>query len=270
MTRRIEVDYDVHDRRLVIRCPFYANDLIKLLPSYRWSKSKKAWLVPLTKRNVERLRSDDIAPYCNVTEAAMEAMKKVDVQVRSGDEWPSWYTFKRQPRKHQMEALKKGYGLDAYALFMDMQTGKSKVAIDLCCAWRMEGKIDAVLILCKLTLRENWRDNWNDDGTVPWSMHFPDTARERQFEEWMAQRHELPILVVGFESLSQGRMHEMVERFLLAYPRVAIIADETTYIAGHRAIRSKRCVAFGRMASKRLALTGTPVADSPLNLFIAV
>ena len=40
------------------------------------------------------------------------------------------YNFKTKPFKHQENALKDSWDAEYYALFMEMGTGKSKVAID--------------------------------------------------------------------------------------------------------------------------------------------
>jgi hypothetical protein len=267
MNPQIHIDYA--DGRLLIRCPFYANDLVKDLPSRRWSKAKQAWAVTMVRKNVEQIRVK-LQPFATITPAAQEAMARVEKAsakpVKST--FPAWYPFKTQPLKHQWPALHQGYGLNSFALFMDMQTGKSKVAIDLNCCWRMENKIQAVAIACKRTLRDNWVVQWETHAPIPYSIHLPDTGKMREFEEWMSAKHDLPVLVFGWESLSQGRMPEMVERFLLAHGRVGLIGDETTYIAGHDAERSRHTVRFGRMADRRLALTGTPILDGPMNLYM--
>jgi SNF2 family DNA or RNA helicase len=62
-------------------------------------------------------------------------------------------------------------------------------------------------------------------------------------------------------------MHEFCERFLLSLPSVAIIGDESTYIAGHKSIRTERALSMARMAEYRYALSGSPALEGPLQLF---
>ena len=40
------------------------------------------------------------------------------------------YRFKTKPFKHQLQALKKSWNKEAWAWFMEMGTGKTKVCID--------------------------------------------------------------------------------------------------------------------------------------------
>ena len=57
------------------------------------------------------------------------------------------YKFKTKPFKHQSKALRDSWDAKYYALFMEMGTGKSKVAIDTMGALYTEGKIKAALII---------------------------------------------------------------------------------------------------------------------------
>ena len=270
MTAKIDVDFDPSDNRLVVRCPFYANDLISDLPSYRWSKAKRAWLVPLIRKNVEALQAPKLKPYLSVTDAANEAILKLNSAVavsRDRVSFPAWYKFKTEPLPHQRKALDKGYSLRSYAIFMDTQTGKSKTAIDLCAAHRMEGGITAILILVKLSLRKNWLRQFNLHCPLPFDFYMPHTSKEREYRKWLDKPHDLKVLAVGWESLSAGRMFDLCKSFMMQ-PKVAVIGDETTYIAGHKAIRSKRSIELSGMAEYKYALTGTPILEGPLNLFM--
>lgn len=258
---------------LLVTCPFWANDLIRNLPSRRWSKSARAWEVPVLRQNVEAI--DDLRRMGGVTVtpgaeslldeyAAMSARTVVDRTAGL----PPWYKFKTDPRKHQHAALGKLYGVNAAALFMEMQTGKSKTSIDLVAAHRMEGHIQAVLVLTKLSLRKNWVIQFNQHCPIPVSMHLPFTEKERQFNKWLNEEHDFKVMVVGWESLSAGRMVDLCEKFLLAAGKSAVIGDESTYIAGPDSIRSKRAVSLARMAEYRYILSGSPSLEGPLQLFM--
>src|SRR5690606_7621411 len=134
--------------RLVVMCPVWANDALNGIESKRWSKAKRAWLVPLMRRNVDAINNliaNKIATAEPVAQDALiEAEKRISSLNAKTEGFPAWFKFKTKPRQHQVTALNKAYGKRAFALHMDMGTGKSKTAIDLACAYRMEGKIDAV------------------------------------------------------------------------------------------------------------------------------
>jgi SNF2 family DNA or RNA helicase len=63
-------------------------------------------------------------------------------------------------------------------------------------------------------------------------------------------------------------MSKMLESFVLAAGKVMMVVDESSYIATHNATRSEECVRIGLQTEYRLAMTGTPLRDGPLNLFM--
>lgn len=265
-----DIIIDANLTQFVITCPMWANDQVRNLPNRRWSKSKRAWIAPIIRANVDHVERMMTRGGVRVTEAAKNALGVYHAErlsAAASTDFPSWYQFKRPPRKHQIAALNKGYGKNAFAFFMDMQTGKSKTAIDTIAAHRMEGHIQAVLILTKKTLRRNWVNALADDCPIPYSVHLPYTTKVKDFEKWLYTKHDFKIMIVGWESLSMGGMPAMCEKFLLCHHPTAIIGDETTYIMSHDAARSKVVEKFGRMTEYKYALTGTPAAEGPLNLF---
>jgi len=66
------------------------------------------------------------------------------------------YEFKTKPYDHQLSVLKDSWAAEYYALFMEMGTGKSKVAIDTMGMLYEEGHIDAALIVAPKGVYDNW------------------------------------------------------------------------------------------------------------------
>ena len=56
------------------------------------------------------------------------------------------YKFKTKPYKHQLTALEKSWSKEVYAYFMEMGTGKTKVALDNIAMLYDRGKIDSALL----------------------------------------------------------------------------------------------------------------------------
>lgn len=262
---------DSDGKQFMISCPVWANDLVRDLPNRRWNKSRRAWLAPLVRANVERVQQIMKMDGAITTDKARAAIDKYhsdkESAVKRGSGFPAWYPFKRQPRRHQFDALNKGYGMNAFALFMDMQTGKSKTAIDMVTALHMENKLQAVQIFTKLTLRENWVLALEDDCPIPYSVHCPTTDKPKQFEKWLLTKHPFKIMIVGWESLSTGGMADMCERFLMAHHPTAIIGDETNYIMTHTATRAQVAEKLARKSEYRYALTGTPATEGLIKLY---
>lgn len=269
----MNIDYDKTKARFVIRCPIWANDVVNTLPSRKWNKPLRAWVAPLIRHNVPLIESMTKMGGVTTTPAAVAALKtyeEKEAQVRTGRGagFPSWYAFKREPRKHQRRAIDKGYGVNYFALFMEMQTGKSKTLIDLVSAHRMEGHLQGGVIFTKRTLRRNWVKYFNLDCPIPHSVFMPDTGKPKLFDKWMEEKHDFKVMLVGWESLSQGGMHGMVKTFMKSMLHSFCGGDETTFITNHKSLRSKEAVEIAHMADYRYALTGSPALEGPMNLYM--
>ena len=269
--QQMVIDVDAKKSGFLVRCPIWANGLLANIPSKRWSKSARAWGVPIIKQNVTEIRSLLAAAGVVATEDAMTAINDHEVKVAAmknvGEGFPAWYKFKTEPRQHQYRAINKCYGLNAAALFMDMQTGKSKTTIDLCVAHRMNGDILGVLILVKLTLRRNWIKQFEQHCPIDFDIYLPMTGNQKQFERWLRTPHDFKVMIAGWESLSVGGMAAMCEQFQEALGHTACIGDETTYITNSKAERTRRAVKLAHMSDYRYALTGTPATEGPMNLY---
>ena len=68
------------------------------------------------------------------------------------------YKFKTKPYAHQITALEKSWNKEAFAYFMEMGTGKSKVLIDNISMLYDKGKINGALIVAPKGVYQNWFD----------------------------------------------------------------------------------------------------------------
>jgi hypothetical protein len=260
---------------LVIRCPFWANDLLEPIPEKRWSKALRAWRVKVAKHNLievqklMKMAGVQVTPAAHVViSEAQLSITRLSVKTQAG--FPSWYRFRREPLPHQRLLLDRAYGYRCFALHWPMQVGKSKAAIDLCTAHHMEDHIRAVVVLTKRTLRNNWGDALRDDCPVPYATHLPETGNPDRMRRFMKEpKNAFRWYLIGWESLSQGSMSDLLREIIdvEAPTGVAIVGDETTYIAGHKSERAAVAVEVSKKAKYVYALTGTPALEGPMNLF---
>lgn len=270
-TKQVSIDWDADLSKFLIRCPFWANEHITRIPARRWLKPKGAWACPPTRRNEEFIRTELIGPgYAVLSDAARRVMEKIIDKTAAyrQREFPSWYKYKTSPRKHQVAALNKIYGLPAHALFQDRGTGKTKIEIDVGCAMRMENKIDAMLVAVKLSGRRTWAEQFELHAPIPYSLMLANTDEGKAFSRWLVQPHDFKVMCIGIESLSQGRMIEFAEQFLRVHINPYMVIDESHLISNHRAIRSVACLRLGKLAKYRAVMTGTPISTGPMNLFM--
>jgi len=267
----IHIDYNESNGRFLIDCPFHKVNVVRALPSRRWEAKKKVWSAPAIRANARAMKEIPDFATAKFTEVAKKAFDKAiaPAEVNRVGSFPAWYKFRTEPWSHQKKALDKVYGLQAFALWMDMRTGKSAVTINLMSAYRMEGKIQAVVIVCPMSIRKNWEDEiLNIHCPLPASVHVLDSGKTRPFESWLASDHDFKWLIVAVESLAAGGARVLTEKFIKASGDVAMVVDESSKIKNPTANRSQECVRLGSMTKIRGTLTGTPLAKGPMDIYM--
>jgi len=161
---------------------------------------------------------------------------------------------------HQCEAYQRAFGRDFYLLGMYMGTGKTKVAIDLCQNWGSE----KILVMCPKAVMATWRHEFGEHGVGEWPVTILDQSPlHRRCAELLATyvRGGRQVLVVNYDVVWRPAMSKV----LLQKKWDCVICDESHKIkaAGAKASR----LAYRLTAKKRLALTGTPMPHSPLDLY---
>jgi SNF2 family DNA or RNA helicase len=266
---KVELDFDAPRGRFIARAPFALQNIIRGIPNRRWVGKSRYWSIPAIRVNVSYIAANphhfDSTPAAS--RAISEALDRYAQHRSSPDvqRFPAWYPWKTPPREHQRRALNKVYNQSAIALFMSMRTGKSKTVIDLAAARRMEGKLDRLLIVCPLSIRRNWVREFEAHSPIPADIHLLDT--ERAFDRWFDTPNDFKVFVVGVESLATGKAPKIAERFLLAGTRCMMVVDESSKIKNPRAARTKSAIKLSKFAETRLILTGTPLANGPVDLF---
>ena len=185
------------------------------------------------------------------------------------------YKFKTKPFDHQMKAFRDSWDAKYYALFMEMGTGKSKVAIDTMGALYTECKLNAALIISPKGVYDNWVQgeiptHLSDEietNIVRWQ---PSSAQwfQKQMRTLVYEKFEgLKIFVMNTEALSTPRGAQAAFTFLEANDENIVIVDESTSIKNRSANRTKNIMQLKSLSKYRRILTGSPVTRSPMDLY---
>jgi len=185
------------------------------------------------------------------------------------------YDFKTKPFAHQRNALTASWEETAHALFMEMGTGKTKVAIDNMGLLFEAGKLRCVLIIAPKGVFDNWLK-----GEIP--AHLPDRI-ERRLLRWQPNHTKtflkefkemtfddyagLKIIAMNVEGLSTPKAFSFAYSFLENNPQNMVIIDESTNIKNREAKRTRNILELRKLARYRRILTGSPVTKSPMDLF---
>ena len=145
--------------------------------------------------------------------------------------------------EQQARAVNKLRRLKVGALFMEMGTGKTKVALDLMADRQKKVKMNVWICPCSLK------------ATI-----------EEERQKW---HPELSLTVVGVESI--GASDRIFLNLLNAMAphnnRVFLVVDESLKIKNIRAKRTKRLLELSKYAQYKLILNGTPLSKNILDLY---
>ena len=182
------------------------------------------------------------------------------------------YKFKTEPYEHQKDALKRCWNKESFAIFAEMGTGKTKIALDNACILYNKGKIDRVLVIAPKGTYMTWVEQ-----EIP--LHIPDYIEAKVLawkpstsEKYKAQlkniresEYKLKIFVMNVESLSTKK--GIKEALLFLNFKSMMIVDESTTIKNPKAKRTKNILSLAKEAKYRRILTGSPVTQSPMDLW---
>lgn len=282
------------DGQLAVRVPNTTDNLnlCRALPdARRWHHDVRAWICSPSRTNVAYIQehwpnaewTDDARKLAGAT---LEATRGVDVERKTG-KLPKIRDYKFsdkphpdtgepvKPMEHQVRAFALARDLDAFALFMEQGTGKSRVFIDDATYNYIKGKINGALVIALNSLKYMW------EGEIELMTPRGVETRCIIYRAGMsrAERDELTdvlrrpdpdrltYLVMNVEAFSSDKGRKIAEQFLARY-RAIMGVDESTSIKSHSAKRAKAIVKLGKMAVLRRILTGTPVTQGPLDLFM--
>ena len=183
------------------------------------------------------------------------------------------FKYKTKPYAHQVDALEKSYDKKNFAYFMEMGCGKSKVLIDnIYWLWQQK-EIDTAIIVAPKGVYMNWKNS-----ELP--IHLPDDmdpyiymwkadnsrAQKKILYESIVRRDKFRIILINVEAFATKKIKVFLESFTHRSEFLLAI-DESTTIKNIKAKRTKAIVEFGAKAKYKRILTGSPITQSPLDLY---
>ncbi len=161
---------------------------------------------------------------------------------------------------HQEAAVAKLLPSRANALFMEMGTGKSRTLIEL--ARIRQSKWDRLFWFCPVSLKETVRQELMRHTDLP-----PDAVCVFNLRTTEANvSRAATVYVVGIESMAAGSRVVLAVNGLVT-DRSFVAVDESSYIKGHKALRTQRITRIAERARYRTILTGTPFTQGVVDLF---
>lgn len=184
------------------------------------------------------------------------------------------YLFKKPvPWEHQDQAFEFAYDKEAVGLFMDMGTGKTKVAINLI----VNRAHNLTLIVCPKSVVPVWPNEFKKHCPIPVKIVPLMQSAEENVEMLRQIDFSLPtIVVVNYEGITPRkdrfkRVQNPLGTVLLNVAKVGdldcVICDESHKIKAAGSSISNFMHRLGQYVPYRICLTGTPLADKKLDAY---
>jgi SNF2 family DNA or RNA helicase len=172
---------------------------------------------------------------------------------------PADLKAKQSAFPHQLEAFEAIKDLPYAAVFHEQGLGKTKIGLDLALSWLDRDIVDSVLIVTKKSLIQNWRAEIESHSHLRARILGQDRSAN-----FYAFNSPARLYLAHYEVVLSERMR--LELFLKTR-RVAVIMDEAHKIKNPEAEVSQALHALAQGFTRRVIMTGTPVANRPFDLW---
>ena len=174
------------------------------------------------------------------------------------------YEHQRAGFERSMQVLGGG-GVQGYGFLYEMGLGKTLTAIATMGQLFIEGKIERVLICAPTSVCAVWPAELKRFAGFSFTCQIltGDSEKRRRTLSGLRPREPRTLLVAAINYESTWR----IEDDLAKWAPDLIICDESQRIKNPRAAQSKALHRLGDQAKYKLILSGTPVSNSPLDLW---
>lgn len=188
------------------------------------------------------------------------------------------FKLKTKPYQHQQECLDLSKDKEYFAILLEQGLGKTKVLLDTAAWLYCQEKITRLLVLAPNGVHSNWvrreipvhLPDVGSTETMEWGETSTTTNKFKRHYSSLVKNKGLSIFCVNVEALSSPvPMPDSLLRtreFLQSGPSLVVI-DESSRIKTPSTSRTKRVMQLGKLSKYRRIMTGTPVTQSPFDLF---
>lgn len=180
--------------------------------------------------------------------------------------------FKTKPWEHQQLAVEYLMEHPYAGLYTDMGTGKSKIIIDTIINRKFKG---IVLIVCTNKGCEVWQKQFKIHSNLPsvyvcnlsgLSTTMRVQAIQQRLSEDDSRTSDSPLVVlINYEGVWRSQLAQLLLKHSSKID--CIICDESHRIKGANSKCSRFLAQLGKRVKNRYLVTGTPLAESPLDAY---
>ena len=179
--------------------------------------------------------------------------------------------YKTKPFKHQEDAVNRFVNKAYGALFCEMGTGKTKIVLDIV---QNTGDIVDAVVVAPNGLHHNWAVNEipahfaKKVSVYCWKGPIKTRKAKQEFNWFVKDKSVSRIFLINVEALRTAAGYDTCDMFLdSSEVKCHLIVDESTCIKNPKAMQTKRVLKLSEKAQCKWVLNGTPITQSPLDLF---
>lgn len=274
---------DYKDKFFYLTSTYSFKDIAKSIPHHRWWAETKQWrYLPNTQvvNAFNELINNglvELTPEAN--KKFRKILQKAKKEIKEQKEFSKRVTLVQGIKQdntpevdvplhaelfdHQKKAFAISTSLNNAALLMEMGTGKTLPAIATAGHRYLLKQVKRLLVIAPLSVVPVWPLEFNRFADFPFQIKALEGKTEKRIKaikEWDSGE-ELQVIVTNYESSWR------LENELLKWKPDMIILDESQRIKNGKAKQTKSVIKLGKVAKYKLILTGTPVTQSPLDVF---
>lgn len=167
--------------------------------------------------------------------------------------------------QNQEEAMQFAMSHPACMLDMDMGTGKTRVTIDVAFA---RNDCYRVLVVCPKAVVGVWRENLHkfapNGSWVCWDLQRGSVkAKAEDLKKWLKTPGTKQFVVINYDSVWRAPMGDLILKS--GFNMVVLDESHRAKAAGSKV--SKYLAMLGKRTRYKMCLSGTPMANSPLDVY---
>lgn len=163
---------------------------------------------------------------------------------------------------YQLDAVRAVQERPYAALFHEQGLGKTKIGIDLILVWLSHDRVDTAFVVTKKSLVDNWVAELARHSHLT-----PRILAGSRRQNAIALNSPALVYVTNYETIAVNA--SLIGDFLLTC-RVAVLLDESQKIKNPTSHLARHFHSLAPRFSRRIIMTGTPVANRPYDLWSQV